>query len=119
MYLFAGSDTEEEAASIHDSSEDSDSSIEKVSISKARKAQPALKRAKTGTKVTRAKQTKPARNCGGETTFTVDSIMLAFTDKTEYGISFRAMNSEQQKIEVDTYVEQRRSFRHERGNQKE
>jgi hypothetical protein len=28
--------------------------------------------------------------------------MLAFTDKTEFGVSFRAMTAEQQKIEVDT-----------------
>ncbi len=78
------------------------SMIEKKSVSKARTAQPALKRAKIGTKVIRAKPTKLAKNCGGKSTFTVDSVMLAFTDKTEYGSSFRAMNAEQQKNEVDT-----------------
>jgi hypothetical protein len=69
-----------------------------------------MKRAKIGTRVIRAKPIKIATNCGGKSTFTVDSVMLAFTDKTEFGISFRAMNAEQQKIEVDTLNKQRRSY---------
>ncbi len=99
----SGSDTDDETGSMHDKGGDSDCSIEKKPVSKARTAQPpSLKHAKIGTKVIRAKPIKIAKNCGGKSTFTVDSVMLAFTDKTEFGLSFRAMNAEQQKSEVDT-----------------
>jgi hypothetical protein len=81
---------------------DSDCSITLKSLVKARKVQPVGKRAKVGKKVVLPKPKKVTKNSGGKTTFTVDSVMLAFTDKTEFGISFREMNAEQQKLEVDT-----------------
>jgi hypothetical protein len=37
---------------------------------------------------------------GGTTTFTVEGVMTAFADKTEYEISFRSMSEAEQKLEV-------------------
>jgi hypothetical protein len=39
-------------------------------------------------------------NIGGKTTFSVESIMPAFKDTTEYGLSFRGMDCDEQKNEV-------------------
>ncbi len=85
-----GSDTNDKAG-------DSDCSVELKSVSKARNAQPTGTRAKLGTRVVKPKPIKLRKNSGGKSTFTVESVMMAFTDKTEFGISFRGMNADQQK----------------------
>ena len=43
---------------------------------------------------------KPKVNSGGESTFTVDSVLDSFKGTTEYGASFRSMTSETQAMEV-------------------
>ncbi len=52
----------------------------------------ANKRAKNGEKVVGRKKSKNETNLGGTTTFTVEGVMTALPDKTEYGISFRSMS---------------------------
>jgi hypothetical protein len=90
-----GSDTDDKAG-------DSDCSVGFKSVTKARNARPTGKRAKLGTRVVKPNPIKLRKNSGGKSTFSVESVMLAFNDKTEFGISFRGMNVDQQKSEVDT-----------------
>ncbi len=40
------------------------------------------------------------KNVGGSKTFTVDGVLSAFPPTTEYGITFRAMCDDDQKLEV-------------------
>jgi hypothetical protein len=46
------------------------------------------------------KKVKFTANTGGKKTFTLESVLLSFPDKTEYGITFRAMCTEEQSNEV-------------------
>ncbi len=46
------------------------------------------------------RKSKHEANSGGKTTFTVDSVLEAFKETTEYGLSFRSMTLDGQKSEV-------------------
>jgi hypothetical protein len=47
------------------------------------------------------RKSKHEANSGGKTTFTIDSsVLVAFKETTEYGLSFRSMTSDGQKSEV-------------------
>ncbi len=59
---------------------------------------PLKKRAKIGGKKSRQKDS--GNNVGGSKTFTVEGVLSAFPEKTEYGVSFRAMCEDDQKPEV-------------------
>ncbi len=110
-----GTESEEDAASLHDASDESGSSpaaqparkrrrMEDVSVNKVnsrKRGQTKPNRAKKKTILDKAKRLSAREtNVGGKTTFSVESIMTSFKDTTEYGQSFRKMTSEEQTSEV-------------------
>jgi hypothetical protein len=111
-----GNENEEDAASIHAASDDSGCSHGTLPAKKRRQTKPNRsrakkpklydsdisdeERAKMQTKAPDKKKSARESDIGGKTTFTVESIMASFKDTTEYGQSFRVMNSEEQKKEV-------------------
>jgi hypothetical protein len=88
--MLKGSDSEDEAASLHAASDGSDSSPQS-----AQPKQLPAKRAKKQMKLPVPKKVKFAANTGGKKTFTLESVLLSFPDKTEYGTTFRAMSTEE------------------------
>jgi hypothetical protein len=107
-------DIHEDVTSINGSCDDSESSFSKEPAAKkigkrkrkdkisGRNTIEALvkKRSKIGAKKVVLKDS--GNNVGGTKTFTVEGVLCAFPEKTEYGISFRAtsMSEDEKKLEV-------------------
>jgi hypothetical protein len=99
-------DIDEDITSTHDSSGDEsevDFMEEPQSKQKGkRKAnrinEPLKKRPKIG--VTKKREKESRNNVGGSKIFTVEGVLSAFPEKTEYGQTLRAMCEDEQKLEV-------------------
>ncbi len=108
-----GSESEEEAASIHAASDDSGCSPAEKRRRKDAVFEPcndamdankapshAVKRARIQSKLPLAKKTKIAANSGEKKTFTVAGVHASFPEKTKYGSAFRAISTEEKISEV-------------------
>ena len=100
-----GIDSEEDITSTHDGGDESEVDFMEEPQSKIkgkRKAnkikEPTKKRAKIG--VTKTKDTDSRTNVGGAKTFTVEGLLSAFPQTTEYGQTLRTMGEDEQKLEV-------------------
>ncbi len=108
-----GNDIDEDVTSNNDSCDDSENSFSKEPVAKKigkRKRKdkisgrnsidaPVKKRSKIGGKKVVLKDS--GNNVGGTKTFTaVEGVLSTFPEKTEYGISFRAMSEDDKKLEV-------------------
>jgi hypothetical protein len=93
--LTIGSGIEEDEGSIHTASDGSECSPAALPLKKR-----PVKRAKKQSKLPVAKKVKLVANTGGKKTFTIEGVLSSFPEKTEYGVTFRAMTPDEQSIEV-------------------
>jgi hypothetical protein len=112
MWPPIGNDIGEDVTSNNGSCDDSESSFSKEPVARKigkRKRKnkisgrntidaPVKKRSKVGAKKVVLKDS--GNNVVGTKTFTVEGVLCAFPEKTEYGISFRAMSEDDKKLEV-------------------
>ncbi len=100
-----GIDSEDDITSTHDGGDESESEFmeepqpKKKGKRKANRIkEPLKKRAKIGVKKTQEKDSR--NNVGGSKTFTVEGVLSAFPQSTEYGQTLRTMGEDEQKLEV-------------------
>jgi hypothetical protein len=89
------SDIDEEIISTHDSGDESE-----VSFCEEPQPKKKGKRKQKDVDSLSKKRAKIGNNVGGSKTFTLDGVLSAFRENTEYGISFRGMCEDDQKLEV-------------------